>query len=186
MNAWIPTVISSLALLVSIVAFIKNRRSTRLAYLSQMVARILELNLKYPQFNDSAFTSRYPAVGDDIKAEYDVYATMVWNCIGLIAVEYGRRAEQCPFTGTIEYWSALHGQWIKDGDRRRFYSSVFVQLPGLSAGYHFDSELFPEVHRRQISNRRWRRIYYATACPLLAPFSKKHRELWRGFVRAGR
>ena len=68
-----------------------------------MIKDILELNLKYPQFNDPHFTNKYPDIDSELKNEYDIYAMMIWNCIGLISLEYSNNFEMLPFKGAVYY-----------------------------------------------------------------------------------
>jgi hypothetical protein len=152
-----------------------------------MIARILELNLKYPQFNDPRFTNRYPDVDEDIKGEYDVYAMMVWNCIGLISLEYQGRTDRCPFQGAVQYWSTLHRKWLDEENRGQFYGGIYVDLPGLRIPHaSLRRDRFPDVSRRERIKRVNRRIgnfaYYQCFCLLLSPISAKHRKAFAEYV----
>ncbi len=190
MATWVPITISLIALAFSAYVYLATRRSSKLAYFGSMISEILQINLRHPQFDDPQFTNTYPDIDEALRREYEIYATMVWNCIGLLSVEYRDRLDRCPFVGVVEYWSSLHEKWIRESSRRHQYHGLGISIPSLTdRNVDFGKSLFPEVHKRwaraTMLDTLFYLYYYHVLAPFLFPFSAKYREEAREYWRRG-
>ena len=188
MKTWIPIVISGFSLLLSFFIYLRSRRSSKVAYFGSMIGSILEKNLQHPEFNAPDFTNAYPNLEPEAKKEYDIYAIMVWNCIGLLSIEYGTRIDRCPFWGTVEYWSNLHRKWMEVDKNRMMYSGLSFILPGLDYCASFDEKRFPNILRakrhERIKNTIAQVVYFHMLFPFLYPISSTYRKRYKDYVRA--
>jgi len=123
--AYLSLVISGIALLISIAAFLWYRKWYKYHYLAEVWYEIKKIALDHPNFKNGQKTKDYKnSFSGDERLKYEVFAELCWGYVEDLWVNgYAKKEFYIP---TLKEFKRLHECWLREN--RHDYSEEMIKF----------------------------------------------------------
>jgi len=132
-HQYVALIFSSIAIVVSVLSFLKTRRVNLYQDIDRLYLEVLKLGMDEPDFLDEQKTRDYEdSFSADKLGKYNAYAFIVWNVLETIADRMNERTFFMKDKSLVETWepvlrteSARHRAWFDNEDNADKFKTGF-------------------------------------------------------------
>ncbi len=130
MADWISIAVATLALIVSLLTWLRTHRASTYDVADELLTDIIKLTIERPEFRDPEGIAKALRNSDPTERyRYDAFATLVWNYLETLYDRYGARGlKKSPFFGALKSLGERHREWLYVADHIDYYPDKLLRL----------------------------------------------------------